>query len=313
MCRRRRGGRRRISSRPAISPRCANWRCAAPPTGSTTRWSTICARRRSKVRGRRPSACSPASDRTKCRSGSSGARASLRPASTRTGPRSRSRPSARPATPSAPAGSPRVFGLAERLGGADDAPSRQRLSERDPPPRGARKRHPDRARPVAAPDSVRRMFGRSLPEALMRHAGGDRDPCRSGRTGAPVVVAAPRAASEPEGAWRRARGRARLRRRRGRGRRSALSRSQASQSLDDLPRRGPVQRRALWHPRRGAGFARFVRGLQFLLHQPALHVHGRAAAGTVRAAHFSRRRRAHRLADRAHPRPAGDAWSGTPR
>ena len=35
--------------------------CAAPPTGSTTRWSTICARRRSRARGRRPSACSPAS------------------------------------------------------------------------------------------------------------------------------------------------------------------------------------------------------------------------------------------------------------
>ena len=29
-----------ISSSPAISPRCANWRCAAPPTASTTRWST---------------------------------------------------------------------------------------------------------------------------------------------------------------------------------------------------------------------------------------------------------------------------------
>ena len=45
----------------------------------------ICARRRSRVRGRRPSACSLASGRTKCRSGSSGARASSQPASTQPG------------------------------------------------------------------------------------------------------------------------------------------------------------------------------------------------------------------------------------
>ena len=44
------------SSRPT-SRRCANWRCAAPPTASTTRWSTCCARARSRARGRRPSGC----------------------------------------------------------------------------------------------------------------------------------------------------------------------------------------------------------------------------------------------------------------
>ena len=47
---------------PRQSDRAARARaCAAPPTGSTTRWSTTCARRRSRARGAPPSACSPAS------------------------------------------------------------------------------------------------------------------------------------------------------------------------------------------------------------------------------------------------------------
>ena len=44
----------------------------------------------------------------------------------------------------------------------------------------------------------------------------------------------------------------------------------------------------------------------FFFHPAGLHVHGRAATGTVRAPHFSCRRRAHRIADRAHSRPEGD-------
>ena len=109
-----------------------------------------------------------------------------------------------------------------------------------------------------------------------------------------------------KGLGARARGRARLGRRRRRRRRSALRASAASQPVDDLPHRGAVLRGALWDPRRGPRVAGVVRRLQFLLHRADLHVHGRAAAGTVRAAHLSRRRRAHGIADRAHPRPAGD-------
>ena len=52
-----------------------------------------------------------------------------------------------------------------------------------------------------------------------------------------------------------------------------------------------------------ASFASFV-GLQFLLHRAALHLHGRPAAGALRAAHLSRRRRADRLARRPRARPA---------
>ena len=61
------------------------WRCAAPPTASTTRWSTICARRPSTVRGRRPSGCSSASARTTCPNGWCAARAGSPPVSTQTG------------------------------------------------------------------------------------------------------------------------------------------------------------------------------------------------------------------------------------
>ena len=82
--------------------------------------------------------------------------------------------------------------------------------------------------------------------------------------------------------------------------------SQASQSVDDLPYRGPVLRGALWHPRRGPRFARVVRGLQFLLHRADLHLHRRAAPGTVRTPHFSCRRRAYWIADRAHSRSKGN-------
>ena len=74
-------------------------------------------------------------------------------------------------------------------------------------------------------------------------------------------------------------------------------------SMIFLDRRA-VQRRALRHARRGHRLVRFVRRLQFLLHRAGLHFHRRAAAGTVRAADFPRRRGADRLADRARARPA---------
>ena len=77
----------------------------------------------------------------------------------------------------------KVFGLAERLGGADDAPSGQRLSKRHSEARGARKCHSDRARPVA---------GRTIaPHSRAVAAGGadarrrrNRDSYCSGRRGA---------------------------------------------------------------------------------------------------------------------------------
>ena len=94
----------------------------------------------------------------------------------------------------------KVFGLAERLGGQT-----MRLQGSDYPSeilraRGARKRHSDRARPVA---------GRTLaPHSRAVAAGGadarrrrNRDSYCSGRRGATVVVAASEAASQPEGAW----------------------------------------------------------------------------------------------------------------
>ena len=90
--------------------------------------------------------------------------------------------------------------LGRALGRADDAPSGQRLSKRDPEARGARKRHSDRARPVAG--------GTIAPHSRAVAAGGadarrrrNRDSYCSGRRGATVVVAASEAASEPKGTW----------------------------------------------------------------------------------------------------------------
>ena len=56
-----RRARSSIISRPATSPRCANWRCAAPRSGSTRSCSTTCRRTRSPAPGRPATACSSAS------------------------------------------------------------------------------------------------------------------------------------------------------------------------------------------------------------------------------------------------------------
>jgi two-component system sensor histidine kinase KdpD len=42
---------------PAISRRCENWRCAASPSASTTKWSIICAKTPLRDRGRQPNVC----------------------------------------------------------------------------------------------------------------------------------------------------------------------------------------------------------------------------------------------------------------
>ena len=54
-CRRARGAE--LFRRPAISRPCANWRCAAPPSGWMRRWWIICAPMPSPVPGRRASGC----------------------------------------------------------------------------------------------------------------------------------------------------------------------------------------------------------------------------------------------------------------
>ena len=199
----------------------------------------------------------------------------------------------------------KVFGLAERLGGQT-----MRLQGSDFPSEILRLAARENVTQIVLGQSraglLRRSLGRSLPEALMRRAGGIEihivpgeearqswwprlKPLLSRRGLGPELAVALASVAV-----------------RRRGRRSALRRSQASQPVDDLSHRGPVQRDSVWDPRRSLCLACFVRRLQFLLHPADLHVHGRAAAGIVRATHLSCRRRAHRIAHRAHSRPTRD-------
>ena len=148
------------------------------------------------------------------------------------------------------------------------------------------------------------LFGRSLPDALMRRAGTIEihvvpyeEPQRPFRW-------RPRLKLNPEGLGVEVDRRARLGRLRRRGRRSADRRAQAAQSVDDFPDRRAVQRRSLRHARRGHRLLRLLRRLQFLFHRASLYVHRRAAAGTVRAHDFPRRGGADRFAHRTRARPA---------
>ena len=144
----------------------------------------------------------------------------------------------------------KVFGLAERLGGQT-----MRLQGSDYPTEILRLARRENVTQIVLGQSraglLRRVFGRSLPEALMRYAGGIEIHVVPGEEAQGSVLAGSEAPSGPEGAWRRARRRARFGRLRRRGRRSADERSQASQPVDDLPHRRPVQRHAVWNPRRG--------------------------------------------------------------
>ena len=114
----------------------------------------------------------------------------------------------------------KLFSLAERLGGET-----MRLQGSDYTTEILRLARRENVTQIVLGQSraglLRRIRGRSLPEALMRHAGGHRDPCRPCRAGAPVAMAAAQAASHSKGARRRGRGGPRFRRRRGRHRRCA--------------------------------------------------------------------------------------------
>ena len=103
--------------------------------------------------------------------GRSGAQASSRPASTQTGPPSPSRPSARPATPSAPTGSPKCSAWPSVWAGrrcAFRAATIQATSSR----LAARENVTQIVLGQSRAGLLRRILGRSLPEALMRRAGG---------------------------------------------------------------------------------------------------------------------------------------------
>ena len=199
----------------------------------------------------------------------------------------------------------KVFSLAERLGG--DA---MRLQGSDYTTELLRLARRENVTQIVLGQSraglLRRIFGRSLPEALMRDAGGIEIHVVPGEEAQPSL-------------WRRLRP---FFARKGLGVELAgalasvacavavgqalTSGSEASQFVDDLPDRGALYSRAFRHPRRGHRLARLLRRLQFLLHRAGLHVHGGAAAGIVRPANLSRRRGVRRIANRTHPRPTGD-------
>ena len=163
---------RRISSRPAISPRCASWRSGAPPTGSTTRWSIYL--RQNAIEGpwaaaERLLVCvgpEPSSERV-----------------VRAGEPARDRPQRRLDR--------LVYSRARRSGGATPGTRRSRQDASVSPSGSAARRCGSRA-PTIRPRSCgsrgartsprscsagrrgpfgARLLGRSLPEELMRRAG----------------------------------------------------------------------------------------------------------------------------------------------
>ena len=154
----------------------------------------------------------------------------------------------------------KVFALAERLGAQT-----MRLQGTD---------YPSDILKLAARENVtqivlgqsqaghwRRMLGRSLPEALMRGAGGIEIHIVPGEESRQSLWPRLKPLLSRKGLGIEARGRACLGRRCGRCRRSALGNPQAPQPFYDLPHRGPVLRGALWDARRCDRLARVVRGL----------------------------------------------------
>ena len=111
-------GRSRTTSRPATSPRCASWRCAAPPSASTPSSSPTCRPTPSPGPGPPASACWSASARTRAPPASSATPSASPTGCTRPGPRS---PSRRRAAPSCSEEErdriADTLRLAERLGG----------------------------------------------------------------------------------------------------------------------------------------------------------------------------------------------------
>ncbi len=171
----------------------------------------------------------------------------------------------------------KVFSLAERLGGDS-----MRLQGSDYPSEIMRLARRENVTQIVLGQSraglLRRIFGRSLPEALMHHAGGIEIHIVPGEEKQRPSWPRLKLHLNPKGLGVELVGALASVACAVASRRGAVGRSAASQPVDDLPHRGAVQRGAIRNPRCGPGLDRLVLCLQFLLHPADLHVHGRAAA-----------------------------------